>query len=75
MKHASRSRTVVVNSAVLAGSVAALGALEAGLHVIQADVPSWVYLALLAGVSGVNVWLRTVTSEPVRWRRGGPDDV
>lgn len=61
-----RSRTVRVNAIA-----AVLFALEAQWHVLSPYLPpNWHAWAAL-GLALVNAYLRTITTQPVRWQRDG----
>lgn len=64
-KHILQSRTVWFNLAT-----ALLPILADNLHLVRGYLPDWAYLVYLCLVAAGNVYLRTLTSQPVRIKNG-----
>lgn len=68
-----RSRTVRVAVLLLPAVAAALGALEANLHLLSETLGPWQYIVLAAAVAAVQVRLRAVTEKPLSDYKGDAD--
>lgn len=63
-KHILQSRTVVFNAIV-----AALAVLEAGSGALRGVLGEVGYLVLMMAIAAANVYLRSITSQPVTLRK------
>jgi len=61
-----QSKTIWFNTIWFAVAAALLTILNENAHLLQEYLPSWAYLAVLMFNAGINVYLRTITSESVK---------
>ena len=67
-KFPERSKTLVFNAAV-----AVLTVIELKLHLLQPYLPENYFVIVAIAVPAVNIFLRTVTTQPITFTRGGDD--
>lgn len=68
MKTWSKSKTLVFNAAM-----SLLTVVELKLHLLQPYLPENYFVIVAIAVPAVNIFLRTVTTQPITFTRGSAD--